>query len=909
MPLTSGTSLGPYQIEAPLGAGGMGEVYKARDTRLDRTVAIKVLPEHVAADPDLKQRFEREARTVAALNHPHICTLHDIGSQDGVDFLVMEYLDGETLAQRLEKGALPLDQALQIAIEIADALDKAHRQGIVHRDLKPGNIMLTKSGAKLLDFGLAKLKQAGAVPADFSASPTQSAGLTAIGTILGTLQHMAPEQLAGEEADVRSDVFALGTVIYEMVSGRKAFEGKSQATLAGAILHVDPPSLSSLQPMTSPTLDHLVKTCLAKEPDDRCQTAGEVGRQLKWIVEGGSESSVAASIATAPQPANWGRAVLFMAAVAAIVVIAGTAGWFLKPSPPRHVGRFVVLTPPGGGLFLSPLSPEVAISPDGTRIVYASGLGPRSTRQLYLRHVDQLDAVPLRGTEGANYPFFSADGESIGFKDGNNDLKRVPVLGGPAATITPIGGVTRGVSWGPDDTIVFSSETSNGLRRVPSVGGDPEVLTTTDREGSETIHAWPDVLPNNKGVLFTAWSGSSESSRIAVVSLETKNVTYLLTGGSSPRYSPTGHLVYAEGGTLWAVGFDPDQLELTSRNPVPVVENVNTKDLGAADFGIANSGSLVYVSGSGRAGIQRRLVWVDREGREDPLALDPGGYRLARVSPDGTRVAVAMSGPEGTEVWTSDVARGTRSILTPEPGIDERPLWTPDGERVVFRSILEGTEALSWKAADGSDAVEPLLTVEDARRIRSFTPYDWSPDGNELIFEYISPTSRDIGVLSMEGERPWQPLLNSAANENAPALSPDGRWLAYRSDETGQSEVYVDQFPDLGNKEQISTGGGQDPVWSSDGSELFFLDAEGGSRMMVVPIDTEPTLTAGTATVLFEGNYYHALPRRLYDVAPDGRFLMIKPPDGAAEDTASVSGQIVVVEGWFEELKRLVPIP
>ena len=840
-----------------------------------------------------------------------VCTLYDIGNQDGIDFLVMEFIEGDTLAQRLEKGALPLDQALKIAIEIADALDKAHRQGIVHRDLKPGNIMLTKSGAKLLDFGLAKLKQAGAVPADFSASPTQSAGLTAIGTILGTLQHMAPEQLAGEEADVRSDVFALGTVIYEMVSGRKAFEGTSQATLAGAILHVDPPSLSSLQPMTSPSLDHLVKTCLAKEPDDRCQTAGEVERQLKWIVEGRSQQpSVAVSVATAPEPVSRGRAVLLVAAVAATAVIAGMAGWFLKPSPPRHVGRFVVLTPPSGGLFLSPLSPELAISPDGTRIVYTSGLGPPSTRQLYLRHVDQLDAVPLRGAEGGNYPFFSADGESIGFKDNNNVLKRVPVLGGPAATITPMSGSTRGVSWGPDDTIVFSTATSNGLLRVPAVGGEPEVLTITDREGGETIHAWPDVLPNNKGVLFTAWSGSAESSRIAVVSLETKNVTYLLNGGSSPRYSPTGHLVYAEGGTLWAVGFDQDQLALTSSNPVPVVENVNAKEAGAADFSIANNGSLVYVSGSGQAGIQRTLVWVDREGREDPLALEPGGYSSARVSPDGTRVAVDLVGPDGTDVWTSVVARGTRSILTPELGTDERPLWTPEGERVVFRSVREGAEGLSWKAADGRGVVEPLLTVEDGQQLRIPTPHDWSLDGAELIFDYIAPdTRRDIGVLSMDGERPWQPLLNSAANENAPALSPDGRWLAYTSNETGQTEVYVDRFPDLGNKEQISTGGGRFPVWSPDGSELFYIDA-GGSRMMAVPIDTEPALTPGTATVLFEGTYYiQGLARRLYDVAPDGRFLIIKPPGGAAEDTASVSGQIVLVEGWLDELQRLVPIP
>ena len=377
MPLTAGTSLGPYQIDAPLGAGGMGEVYRATDTRLDRTVAIKVLPAHVAADPDLKQRFEREAKTISSLNHPHICTLHDIGSQDGIDFLVMEYLDGETLAQRLEKGALPLDQALTIAIEIADALDKAHRQGIVHRDLKPGNIMLTKAGAKLLDFGLAKLKapeQAGGL----SALPTQPADLTQEGAILGTFQYMAPEQLEGQEADARTDIFAFGAVIYEMVAGRKAFEGKSQASLIAAIMHVDPPAMSSLQVMSPPALDRIVKTCLAKDPESRWQAAGDVGRQLQWISEAGSQPGVAAPVATSPQPVSRGRAILLMAAVAAIAVIAGTTAWFLKPSPPRHVARFVVLTPPGGELSLSPLSPELAISPDGTRIVYGSGRGPSS---------------------------------------------------------------------------------------------------------------------------------------------------------------------------------------------------------------------------------------------------------------------------------------------------------------------------------------------------------------------------------------------------------------------------------------------------------------------------------------------------------------------------------------------------
>ena len=565
MPLTPGTTLGPYEIQSPLGAGGMGEVYKATDTRLDRTVAIKVLLAHVADDPDLRQRFEREAKTISSLNHPHICTLHDIGQQDGIDYLVMEYLEGETLAQRLTKGPLPLDQVLRYATEIADALDKAHRKGITHRDLKPGNIMLTKAGTKLLDFGLAKLRDPKTAGLSLSQRPTQSASLTGEGKILGTLQYMAPEQLEGKDADARTDIFAFGAILYEMTTGRKAFEGGSQASLIHAIMGVDPPAISSLQPMSPRALDQIVKTCLAKDPDDRWQSAGDLGRQLK-IIQGGSQPSVAVPVAPTPQRSSWRQGIPL--AVATLVVgslITGVAAWNLRSPVPQPLARFVVTTPADGPLQTAVAQTDVAISPDGMRILYSGGAEVQD-RQLYVRQLDEIEATPLRGTSGGSSPFFSPDGEWVGFRQ-DDALKKVSVLGGPPVTIcedcVPGGGL-RGASWGTDDIIVFASTGSGVLLRVPAVGGEPEVLATVDPELGEILY-WPEVVPNGHAVLFTVNRGGVEAVRlptgelvsqgqgfgdIAVLDLETGEQTILVRGGSNPRYSPTGHIVYGVAGTL-----------------------------------------------------------------------------------------------------------------------------------------------------------------------------------------------------------------------------------------------------------------------------------------------------------------------------------------------------------------------
>ncbi len=915
MALTNGTKLGPYEIIAPIGRGGMGEVYRARDTRLDRTVAIKVLPSHLSSDPARRQRFEREAKTISSLNHPHICTLHDVGQQDGTDYLVMEYLEGETLAQRLEKGPLPLEQVLLYATEIADALDKAHRKGVTHRDLKPGNILLTKTGTKLLDFGLAKLAVApvssaatGGGDAAAIALPTASKSLTVEGTILGTFQYMAPEQLEGKEVDARTDIFAFGAVVYEMVTGKKAFEGKSQASVMAAILEREPPAMSTLQPMTPPALDRVVKKCLAKEPEKRWQAASDLCDELKWIAEAdvaprfiGADAGLKPG-ATAPlhrRALPWVLAGLFL-----VAIIAGIAVWSLKPTPPRPVTRTVITLPPGERL-AGLGQPAVALSPDGNQLVYVATRG--GTQQLYLRAMDSLEAKPIPGTEGAANPFFSPDGQWLGFFEGGK-LKKVSVSGGAALTLCSASATPPGASWGSQGMIAFAPTLASVLRQVSDAGGAPQPLTRLEK--GEVGHRWPEFLPGGKAVLFAAAKGATNwtNAKVAVQSVGTgeRRDLFIIQAGTQLRYAPSGptaiasgrqagHLVYAQAGTVMAVPFDPQRLEVTGA-ALPVVEGVlQSTFTGAAQYSVSATGSLVYVPGGPQAA-QRRLVWVNRHGAEQPLPAPVHAYRQPRLSLDGRRVAVTIEGPDA-QVWLYDLSRETLTRWTFEGNVNLNPVWTPDGKRMAFQSNREGPQNLFWQLADGSGGLERLTTSE-----YNHAPNSWSPDGQLLAFIEITPTTGwDIWVLRLS-DRKAQPFLRTPFNESAPWFSPDGRWLAYVSDESGRFEVYVQPYPGPGGKWLISTEGGVEPVWNPNGRELFYRN---GDKMMAVEVTTRPGFSAGKPKALFEGKY---LPTPVtfpnYDVSPDGqRFLMLKP----SEPEAAAPTQINVVLNWFEELKRRVP--
>ncbi|MBZ5659728.1 MAG: serine/threonine-protein kinase [Acidobacteriia bacterium] len=891
MPIPPGRRLGPYEILSAIGAGGMGEVYKARDTRLDRIVAIKVLPTHLANRSELRERFEREARVVASLNHPHICTLYDIGQQDGIDFLVMEYLEGETLAQRLLKGQLPLEQVLQYAIEIADALDKAHRRGITHRDLKPGNIMLTKSGTKLLDFGLAKLRQEASPTVPFSQLPTAKDAITAQGTILGTLQYMAPEQVEGkvDKIDGRTDIFAFGALIYEMATGQKAFEGKTTASLMAKILETEPPPISSLQPMTPPTLDRVVRTCLAKDPDQRWQSAGDLCRELKWIAESGSQVAAGQVAARAGSLSAGNRRLTLAAGILSLAaVVAGLVIWRLRPATepvPQPVSRLTITLPPGQQLAGTDFGSPVALSRDGTHLAYVAHERGAS-QQLYLRSMDRQEASPISGTQGAVTPFFSPDGQSVIFSAGGK-WQKVSVNGGTAVTLAD-SPLPAGASWSSEGVIGLGDFRAPILQ-VPAAGGTTQPLTRL--EGGDTGHTWPEFLPGGKSVLFAM--GTDAKPQIAVQSLTTGERRNLVSG-IQPRYATSGHLIYAQGGTLMAVAFDPQRLQIIGA-AVPMVQDVAESPIYfGSQYSISDNGSLAYISGGAEA-IRRSLVWLSRSGAEQPLPAPPRAYGSVRFSPDGRRVAVDVD----QQIWIYDLVRDSLTRLTFESSLNRNPVWTPDGKRIVFQSNKETVEYnVWWQLADGSGGLERLTKSDYADIPKSF-----SPDGQLLAFNEINPkTQKDLWVLRLS-DRKAQPFLQTPFMEVAPTFSPDGRWLAYVSDESGRPEVYVQTYPAPGGKWQISTEGGTEPVWNRNGRELFFRS---GNKMMAADVTAQPGFSAGKPRKLFEGSYVRSdwpLATMTYDVSADGqRFLMVKETE-----QASAATQINIVQNWFEELKQKVP--
>jgi serine/threonine protein kinase/Tol biopolymer transport system component len=873
----------------------MGEVYKAKDTRLDRIVAIKVLPSHVSDDPALRERFEREAKAVAALNHPHICTLHDVGRHEATDYLVLEYLEGQTLADRLTKGALPLDQALTIAIQIADALDKAHRAGIVHRDLKPGNIMLVRRGgpsgppdAKLLDFGLAKAATSASVGVSgFSIMPTAQAPVTAQGTILGTLQYMAPEQIEGQETDARTDIFAFGAVVYEMLTGTRAFQGKSQASLIVSILEHDPPAFTATHPLIPSALDRTVRRCVAKEPDGRWQTARDLLEELKWIAAGGERS---APLAT-PSLRQRDRVAWLVAAISLVAAIVAIAiGLYVRPAAPElMLSRLDVVTPPTSDPF------SFALSHDGRQLAFVGTADGIS--RLWVRPLDQATARPIVGTEGASYPFWSPDGRAIGFfSDGK--LKRVDVAGGLPQVLADVPGA-RGGTWNRDGVIVFAPQQA-GLMQVAATGGTPTVLTHL--AAGQGSHRWPQFLPDGRRFLFFVGLGQVNAHGIYLGSLDGRTPTRVLAGETAGSYASPGYVLRVEQGILVAHQFDAES-GLVSPEAVPVAEAVGTDD-GTFHSALSVSDAGIVAHRSGGVA-RRRLVWVDRTGTMTGVVRPPDDASLGapELAPDGRRVAVNRAVQGNFDSWLIEAARGTATRFTFDAANEGIAVWSPDSSRLVFASARNGKWDLFEKPANGATDEQPLLVTA-----RDKVPLDWSPDGQVLLYTSQDPkTGLDLWALPLAGERKPVPIVQTQFDERQGQFSPDGRWMAYVSNETGSDEIYIRPFPGPGSKWQVSTTGGIDPRWRRDGQELFYVAPDG--KLMAVPIQVTADshiLSPGTPIALFPTRFANGanitlgplLSKAQYAVARDGRFLM----NVAAEDTTP--SPITLVLNWATVLKK-----
>jgi len=882
-----GKTLSHYKVLEKIGQGGMGEVYRAEDTNLSRDVAIKVLPEQFTKDPQRLARFEREAKLLASLNHPNIAAIHSFEHADDVHFLVLELVPGETLQERVAKGPLPVEEALEVCRQIAEGVEAAHEKGVIHRDLKPANVKVTPEGkVKILDFGLAKAFEDEAPVTDISQSPTLTEEMTRAGVILGTAAYMSPEQAKGEAVDKRADIFAFGCVLYELLAGKRTFDGKTITETLGAIIHKEP-DWDGLPATTPWRIQELLRRCLTKDAHDRLRDIATVRIEVKLALYEPATESPTVMVSTV-QPPLWRKAIPW-SITTVVIVLAGVGFWTMTRPTPEPLSKFVI-TPPTNAPVRTGIGVgnELAISPDGRRIVYLAT--PPGVVQLYGRSLDEFSATPIAGTEYASPgPFFSPDGGSLAFF-AEGQLKKVSLIGGAPITICEAPSPGAAGSWA-EDTIFFSSRGS--LYRVSAAGGEPETLLALDTEKGVIAYRDPKILPGGKALLYTIWTDTG--SQIALLSLETGEQEVLLAGRQA-HYAPTGHLVYALSGigTLMAATFDLARLEVTG-DSIPLLQEVRHGSPGQVDYSFSSNGTLVYVPDTGDTSAKRTLVWVNRQGLATPLIEDRQAYRRPRLSPDGQRVAVAVQSAANQDIWIYDIGPGTRMRLTVE-GNNFSPVWTPDGNRVTFAADRDGTRHLYWKPADGSGQAEPLLSMNSENRP---IPTSWSPDGESLAF-YDSSGARDIWVLPREGDA--STFVATAFDERSPMFSPDGRWLAYVSDESGRDEIYVQPYPGPGGKWPISTEGGTEPRWSADGHELFYRL---GDKLMIVEVQSEPAFTSGRPQLVFEGPYLtddpFATPN--YDISPDGqRFLMIK-------QELAEQAQIHVVLNWFEELKRLVPTP
>ena len=903
MALSSGNKLGPYEIQSALGAGGMGEVYRARDTRLDRTVAIKILPAHLSANAELNARFEREARAVSSLNHPNICHLYDIGSQDGTAFLVMEYLDGETLAQRLAKGPLPLKQALEFGIQIAQALATAHRAGILHRDLKPQNVMLTASGAKLLDFGLAKGGPAvggssSAISGMTPSTPTMTIAelsspakpLTRQGTVVGTYQFMAPEVLQGAEADARSDVFGLGCVLYEMVTGRRAFEGKSQLSVMTAILEKDPEPVSQIAATSPPALDYVIKTCLEKNPEERFQTAQDVKLQLQWIAGGGGAKAEAAGGPSKSSGVAWAVAVVALLAALGLGTIL-----FHIVSHPIAVVRSSIL-PPAGAAFvtLSPASGPAVISSDGTHLAFIAR-DDKGKTQLYVRALGSGVPQVLPGTDEAMYPFWSPDGREIGFF-AMGQLKRIPTGGGPAHSVCDVSN-GRGGAWNRDGVILFAPNVNGPLLRVGVNGGTPELASKLDASRLEDSHRWPQFLPDQQHFLFWARNalGSGEQT-IYIGKLGSLEAKIVLKTPNAALYA-SGYMIFMRDQTLLAQPFDAKRMEL-SGEPTPIGEHIAINGAtNVPEFSASEAGTLIYQTGDAAGAWD--LLWFTRDGKPAGAITQQERYYYPALSPDGNFLAVSLfNGTQGvTNLWVFDLKRGTKSRLTFNTGIQIGALWSRDGKTLYYAGDIKGIRHIYSKAADGSGSEQTILETPGISEL----PYSLSPDGRSLVYtRQVADQAKkntDIWVLPLTGDRKPFPIVETPFEDMNPAVSPAGKWMAYQNNESGHSEVYMTPFPGGGARWQVSTNGGVDPRWRGDGKELYYLDLT--DNLMAVDVDgsgAAPRL--GAPHALFQAS---GVQRQVgtYVVTADGKKFLIN-----SGSTKQGTEPLTLVTNWTAEVKK-----